>query len=123
MKGEKRLNQIVLELEKLVNDLDLGQIREEVFIKKFRPLRKEMAWILFNDAEKEVAEIGIEIKRMERDLEGFTKDALIIMANNGVKKSEKLVGSVMRTLKSAIKQDKKRRTGYLRVMKDESKYL
>ena len=121
MKGEKRLNEIDDLLENLHNDLRSGIINEEEFTSEFAPLRKEMALILYNDAKKEFAQIEKEIKRTERDLEDFTRDGLIVMA--GIKNSEKLVESIITTLKAAIKRQKTSRTNYLRVMKDESKYL
>ena len=123
MKGEKRLNQIDDQLDRLIEDLDLGRISEEVFSKEYKPLRKEMALILYNDAKKELAEVEKEIKRTERDLDSFLEDGLIIMAKHGLKKSEKLVEGIIRSLKSAIKRYKKDRTDCLRVMKDESRYL
>ena len=121
MKGEKRLNEIDDLLENLHNDLRSGIINEEEFTSEFAPLRKEMALILYNDAKKEFAQIEKEIKRTERDLEDFTRDGLSVMA--GIKNSEKLVESIITTLKAAIKRQKTSRTNYLRVMKDESKYL
>ena len=123
MKGEKRLNEIDEDLENLHKDLRSGIITEEEFTREFTPLRKEMALILYNDAKKEFAQIEKEIKRTERDLEDFTRDGLIIMATHAGKNSEKLVESIIATLKAAIKREKKSRTNYLRVMKDETKYL
>ena len=123
MKGQKRLNEIDDQLDDLLKDLQSGTISDETFTKEFTPLRKEMALILYNDAKKEFAQIEKEIKKTERDLEDFTNDGLVIMATHGVKNSEKLVENVITTLKSAIKRQKKSRTNYLRVMKDESKYL
>ncbi len=123
MKGQKRLNEIDDQLDDLLKALQAGAISDEAFTKEFTPLRKEMALILYNDAKKEFAQIEKEIKKTERDLEDFTNDGLVIMATHGVKNSEKLVENVITTLKSAIKRQKKSRTNYLRVMKDESKYL
>ena len=123
MKGQKRLNEIDDQLDDLLKDLQTGAISDETFTKEFTPLRKEMALILYTDAKKEFAQIEKEIKKTERDLEEFTNDGLVIMATHGVKNSGKLVESVITTLKSAIQRQKKSRTNYLRVMKDESKYL
>ena len=123
MKGEKRLNEIDDELDKLISDLDQGVITEEAFSKAYKTLRKEMALILYNDAKKELAEVEKEIKITERDLESFLEEGLVIMAQHGVKQSEKLVERIIRRLKSAVKLYKKSRTDLLRVMKDESKYL
>ena len=110
-------------LDDLDEDLDAGVISEEEYDSEFTPLRKERATILYNDAKKELAEIEKEIKQIERDLETVTNDGLVIMAKHGVKKSEKLVESIIKILKMAVKRFKKGRTDYLRVMKDESKYL
>jgi len=123
MKGEKRLHEIDDLLDDLLEDLDAGIISEEEYTREFKPLRKEKARILYNDAQKELGEIEKEIKKIERDLESVTNDSLIIMAKHGVKKSEKLVESIIRILKMAVKRFKKARTDYLRVMKDESRYL
>ena len=123
MKGEKRLNEIDEELDNLINNLERGLITEEAFSKAYKSLRREMALILYNDAQKELAEVEKEIKRTERDLDSFLEDGLIIMAQHGVKQSEKLVERIIRRLKSAVKLYKKSRTDLLRVMKDESKYL
>ena len=123
MKGQKRLNEIDDQLDDLLKDLQTGAISDEAFTKEFTPLRKEMALILYTDAKKEFAQIEKEIKKTERDLEDFTNDGLVIMATHGVKNSGKLVENVITTLKSAIQRQKKSRTNYLRVMKDESKYL
>jgi hypothetical protein len=123
MKGEKRLNEIDDKLDDLHRDLRSGIISEDEFSKEFTPLRKEMALILYNDAKREFAQIELEIKRTERDLEDFTRDGLVIMATPGIKNSEKLVENIIATLKLAIKREKKSRTNCLRVMKDESKYL
>lgn len=121
MKGQKRLDEIDEQLGDLLDDLEAGRIGDEAFNKEFKPLRKEMALILYADAKKEFALIEQEIKKTERDLEEFTKDGLIVMA--GIKNSEKLVENIIATLKSAIKRQKKSRTSYLQLMKDESKYL
>ena len=121
MKGQKRLNEIDDKLDELLDDFEAGSISEAVYNKEFNRLRKELALILYADAKKEFALIEKEIKKTERDLEEFTRDGLVIMA--GVKNSDKLVESIIATLKSAIKRQKKGRTNYLRVMKDESKYL
>ena len=123
MKGQKRLDEIDELLIDLHNDLRAGIITEDEFTTEFTPLRKEMALILYTDAKKEFAQIEKEIKRTDRDLENFTRDGLVIMATHDVKTSGKLVENIIATLKSAIKRMKKSRTNYLRVMKDESKYL
>ena len=102
MKGQKRLDEIDEQLGDLLDDLEAGRIGDEAFNKEFKPLRKEMALILYADAKKEFALIEQEIKKTERDLEEFTKDGLIVMA--GIKNSEKLVENIIATLKSAIKR-------------------
>ena len=117
------MNEIDEELDNLINNLERGLITEEAFSKAYKSLRREMALILYNDAQKELAEVEKEIKRTERDLDSFLEDGLIIMAQHGVKQSEKLVERIIRRLKSAVKLYKKSRTDLLRVMKDESKYL
>ena len=123
MKGQKRLIEIDELLDDLDEDFDAGVISQEEYDREFTPLRKERALILYNDAKKELAEIELEIKQIERDLETVTNDGLVIMAKHGVKKLEKLVESIIKIMKMAVKRFKKARTDYLRVMKDESKYL
>ena len=123
MKGQKRLIEIDELLDDLDEDLDAGIISEDEYDREFTPLRKERALILYNDAKKELAEIEKEIKQIERDLETVTNDGLVIMAKHGVKKSEKLVESIIKIMKMAVRRFKKARTDYLRVMKDESRYL
>jgi len=123
MKGQKRLIEIDELLDDLDEDFDAGVISQEEYDREFTPLRKERALILYNDAKKELAEIELEIKQIERDLETVTNDGLVIMAKHGVKKSEKLVESIIKIMKMAVKRFKKARTDYLRVMKDESRYL
>ena len=110
-------------LDDLVEDLDAGVITEEEYTREFKPLRKERAQILYNNAQKELPIIEAEIKQVERDLETVTNDGLVIMAKHGVKKSEKLVEDIIKIMKMAVKRLKKGRTDYLRVMKDESRYL
>lgn len=123
MKGQKRLNEIEDLLEDLLDDLEAGIVTEDEYTREFKPLRKEKAQILYKDAQKELPIIEKEIKQAERDLETVTNDGLIIMAKHGVKKSEKLVESIIKIMKMAVKRLKKGRTDYLRVMKDESRYL